>query len=202
MSPTLRNLVAAVLVAAGGVVVYSYKDGATQFTDLQGAGIGTDCNPRLIVCQERLNPFLRARLIDAGFPPGPKKYARVVRQAFRCPPTDGGSLSELIVPGFERFATDNDGAETPDPSRCADKPCTDYAGFCGNGPKNVRLASDTPDCVRAPVGNVTCLRDPPGPAGAAFFGELNVFPAAEASGAGCEAVGCAVFAGDNPAEDL
>ena len=195
MSQPLRNLVALVLVAGGGVAVYSYKSSTTAFMDLQAAGIGADCNPRLIVCHERLNPVLRARLVDAGFPPGPKKYARVVRQAFKCPPTDGGSLSELIVPGFERFTTDNDGAETPDPSRCVDKPCADYAGFCGNGPKNVRLASDPPDCVRAPMGNSTCTRSE-GDGGFRFFGEMNVFDKSLAGGSGCEAVGCTIFGGD------
>ncbi len=198
MNPTLRNLLAVALVAGGGIAVYSYKDAATTFVDLQnaGTGIGADCSPRLIVCHERLNPMLRARLVDAGFPPGPKKYARVVRQAFKCPSVDGGQ-PELVVPGFERFSVGNDGAETPDPNRCVDQPCTTYTGFCGNGPKNVRLATDAPACVRAPVGGPdTCLRAIPGE-GTRFYGQGNVFSASEAAGSGCEPVGCTIFAGDS-----
>lgn len=56
-------------------------------------------------------------------------------------------------------------------------------------------AAVTPRCVRAPAGNTTCRRLLPD-GGSRFFGELNVFPAAEATGTGCEAVGCTVMFGD------
>lgn len=59
----------------------------------------------------------------------------------------------------------------------------------------------TPRCVRAPTGNSTCLRAETD-GGSRFFGELNVFPAGEARGTGCEACGCAVVFGDNPDTDL
>lgn len=52
-------------------------------------------------------------------------------------------------------------------------------------------------CVRRPVGNKSCLkggRDP---------GDLNRFPAAEATGSGCEPVACSIVFGEDPdlAED-
>lgn len=59
----------------------------------------------------------------------------------------------------------------------------------------------TPRCVRAPAGNSTCLRAL-SDGGTRFFGELNVFPAAEARGTGCEPCGCTVMFGDDPAVDL
>jgi len=203
MSPQLRTLVAAALASAigGGVVVYSYRDAATTFVDLQNAGIGTDCNNRLIVCSERVNPVLRNRLADAGTPlPAQRKYARIVRQAFNCANPDGG-VRELIVPGFERFSATNDETTIPEPTRCIDRPCADFPNFCGNGPKNVALMSGAPDCVRAPVGNVTCRRDEHD-GGSRFFGEMNVFPVGDAVGAGCEGVDCAVMFGDNPDTSL
>lgn len=66
-----------------------------------------------------------------------------------------------------------------------------------NLPQFKSIAASTPPCVRAPVGNTTCLRDPPGAEPARFIGELNVFPATEASGTGCEPVGCRLFFGDS-----
>lgn len=207
MSPALRALVASVLVAGGGVAVYSYRSASTTFADLQAAGIGTDCANRLIICSERVNPVLRNRLADAGYPlPAARKYARVVRQAFNCPNPDGG-VRQLIVPGFERFSAVNDGAAVPDPERCIDRPCTDLPGFCGNGPKNVALASGIvghgrAPCVRAPLdGGLGCTRRL-ADGGTRFFGRGNVFPFDAGVGAQCEPVECAVMFGDNPDTDL
>jgi hypothetical protein len=176
-----------------------------MFVDLQDAGIGPDCTNRLIVCSERINPVLRVRLADAGYPlPPARKYARVVRQAFSCPNPDGGTR-ELIVPGFEQYSPGNDSPQIPEPERCIDRPCTDLAGFCGNGPKNVALASGiagfgTPPCVRAPLdGGLACQRlGALADGGTAFFGRGNVFPVDAGTGAQCEPVECAVFFGDNP----
>jgi hypothetical protein len=204
MNPKLRALLTAVLVAGGGAGifnVFTYRAPSVAFTDLQDAGIAADCNPRLVVCSERINPVLRARLADAGdVLPAARKYARVVRQGFRCPSTDGG-VHELIVPGFERFAADHDDSTVPEPTRCLDRPCADFANFCGGGPKQVRLMTGAPDCVRAPVGNLTCRRTLPD-GGSRFFGEMNVFPASEATGAGCQGIDCAVMSGDVAETDL
>lgn len=200
MSPQLRNLLAAVLVAGGGVAVYSYREASTTFADLQAAGIGTDCSNRLIICSEKINPVLRNRLADAGYPlPAARKYARVGRQAFNCTNPDGGTR-ELIVPGFEHFSAGNNDATIPEPTRCIDRPCADLPGFCGNGPKNVALASGiavygAPQCVRAPADGGTCNRRLPD-GGSRFFGRLNVMPADAGVGASCESVECAVMFGD------
>lgn len=67
-------------------------------------------------------------------------------------------------------------------------------------PQFVRAVAQTPRCVRAPVGNTTCLRAETD-GGSRFFGEMNVFPSGEARGAGCEACGCVHMAGDSD-EDL
>jgi hypothetical protein len=209
MSPALRALLAGVLISAGGVAVYTYSQSSTTFADLQAAGIGTDCNPRLIICSERVNPVLRNRLADGGYPlPAQRKYARVVRQAFNCPNPDGG-VRELVVPGFEHLTAGNDDALVPEPFRCIDRPCTDLPGFCGSGPKNVGLASaivtfGAPPCVRAPLDGGTDCRaqgyELDG--GARFIGTGNVFPSAVATGTQCEQVECTVMSGDNPETDL
>jgi hypothetical protein len=202
MNSTLRGFLAVVLVAAGGVAVYSYKSSTTTFADLQDAGIAIDCNPRILVCHERLNPVLRNRLLDAGYAPGPKQYARIARQAHRCLNPDGGA-AELIVPGFERFSVDADNNQIPAPDRCVDVACAAIAGFCGGGPKNVALAPGPSGWVRAPLdGGTDCLRDADGDGGR-WFGTGNVFPSAQSVGGNCEAVsGGTVIAGDDPDVEL
>ena len=202
MNPTLRALLlGAGFFTAAGLAVYSYKDSSTSFVDLQDAGVAVDCNPRIIVCHERLNPILRNRLTDAGYATGAKKYARIARQAFRCPSTDGGQ-PELIVPGFERFSAGNDDVLMPEPGRCTDVVCSTVAGFCGNGPKNVALMPGASGWVRAPLdGGIDCLRDFGD--GGRWFGTGNVFPQAQAVGGNCEQVsGGSVIAGDDPDVEL
>jgi hypothetical protein len=55
----------------------------------------------------------------------------------------------------------------------------------------------TPLCARAPLdGGLMCLRN------GTFFGTGNVFPASQATGSNCDAVSCAVFAGDDPNTSL
>jgi len=203
MNPTLRGFLAVVFVAAGGLAVFTYRDQSVTFADVADAGIGPDCNPRIVTCLERLNPALRNKLADSGYVAGPKAYARIIRQAYRCPSTDGGK-SELIVPGFVRWAdADLDTNVLPAPSQCADSLCTTVPGFCGQGPKRVGLAVDPSGWVRAPLdGGTDCLRDADGDGGR-WFGTGNVFPSAQAVGGNCEAVsGGTVIAGDDPDTSL
>jgi len=136
------------------------------------ADAGTGCVTRLVACDWRVTPSMRAAATESGVTLGPKKYQRLEVGTLRCTGADGGFAWAV--------------------------PLTD-AGW----PVIADVAPEIgPRCVRAPVSNLTCLRDPPGAAPARFFGELNVFPAAEASGAGCEPVGCAVMFGDHPDVEL
>lgn len=74
--------------------------------------------------------------------------------------------------------------------------------FDDNGWPIYAVATATPRCVRAPLdGGLNCRRVLPD-GGTRFFGTGNVMPAAEATGAQCEAVGCSVMFGDNPDTDL
>lgn len=203
MSPGLRNLLALVAVTAAGVAVYTGLP-TTTIPQTVAAGITTDCAARIIVCPERIGPALRARLAAAGdVLPASQKYAKVAINGWQCPNLDGGVV-EVVAAALQKVLSSDD-YELPDPNRCSSLPCSAIAGFCASGQLAVRLASvggAAPDCVRAPVGVLTCLRDPPGAAPAAFFGEMNVFPAAEASGPGCQPVACTVMSGDNPDVDL
>lgn len=58
------------------------------------------------------------------------------------------------------------------------------------------LLVNTPSCVRKPTKDADCRRREPD-GGARDFGLLNRFRATEAVGLGCEAVACAVLAGDD-----
>lgn len=61
----------------------------------------------------------------------------------------------------------------------------------------------TPLCVRAPAdGSGTTCQRLLSDGGAYYFGDGNVFPASQATGAGCQPVVCGVFAGDDPAVSL
>lgn len=202
MNSKLVALLTSVLTIGGGIAVWTYRSPDTVFSDLQDAGIGPDCNLSIIECHELIGPRLAARLADAGTPlvPG-KKYARIARQAQTC--KDGG----VFVAGFDKYTggvdtDDNDGMPV-EPSRCVMRLCSNYTGFCGHGPRNVAVANDAPDCVRAPLdGGLTCLRDLHDGDGGRWFGTGNVFPVAQAAGSNCEPVGCSVMAGDDPDTSL
>jgi len=186
----------------GGNAVYTYGPAVEGYADLQDAGVGVACNPRIIVCHERVNPRLRNRLADAGYPTN-RKYARVARQAQLCSNPDGG-VSELIVPGFEYLSNANDEAQLPSPSRCSISACAAITGFCGTGPKSVALAPGASGWVRAPLdGGQACKRSEYD-GGFRWFGRGNVFPSSESNGsARCEEVtGGTIIYGDDPLADL
>lgn len=77
----------------------------------------------------------------------------------------------------------------------------------GAGRTRVELRSTAPGCVRRPKGApvASCRRRerlPDGGLGAARdFGDLNRFAVGEAAGAGCEAVACSVYAGEDADAD-
>lgn len=197
MSPTLRNLLGFLAVGVGGIGIYTVLP-STTMPQLVAAGINADCAQRISVCPERITPALRNVLADAGdVLPAGKRYAMLARQARRCPNLDGG-VDELVrAVRADPSQADSD-FDLPDPERCRDFACAVAPGFCAQGNRYVRVASQAPDCVRAPVaGGTTCQRAELD-GGQRYFGAGNVFPAGEARGTGCEPVACTTIAGDDP----
>ncbi len=154
---------------------------------------GFPCLVRFAECEMRINQRLRGAAAANGLTLGPKRYQQLKFPIERC-----------IVPA--KCSTTPDGGFTEDggcPGRVLPGGPTfglalDDAGWPMMG--NVSVA--TPPCVRAPLdGGLNCQRGLPD-GGSRFFGTGNVFPVAQAVGAQCEPVACAVFFGDNPDTDL
>lgn len=54
------------------------------------ADAGTGCVTRLVACDWRITPRMRAAAAESGVTLGPKKYQRLEVGALRCPGADGG----------------------------------------------------------------------------------------------------------------
>lgn len=133
---------------------------------------GSSCTPRLVSCDFRVSPRMRACFADAGTPLSAKRYQRLQVVALRCPGRDGGFA----------FGTPFDANQCPIFAAAVDTPLCVRAPLDG-GPNCLRLGAALDG-------------------GARFFGTGNVFPASQSSGSQCEPVGCSVMYGDNPETDL
>lgn len=108
---------------------------------------------------------------------------------------DGGAI-DLTFPNASAMLGP-DCAVVMDWSTATLDTCANHPGVCDLWDAGFPFVKATRRCVRAPADGGVCLRSN-GDGGWRDFGMLNVFPANEAAGSGCEPVECTVLAGENP----